>query len=189
MEQFGRLPGIGAKSAERLAYHVMKMPSRDALALAQAVRDVAEGVGTCSRCFNVSESDPCPICADTSRNHQLVCVVEQVKDLVAIERTGTYRGLYHVIGGHIAPLDGVGPEDLNIDALVERARTGGINEVILALNPTMEGDTTANYIRDRLAGLQLEVTQLARGIPSGSALEYASKTILTDALAGRRQVR
>ncbi len=188
MQNLGRLPGIGAKTAERLAYHVMRMPKAEVLALAQSVRDVAEKLGSCSRCFNISETDPCPICADASRQADLVCVVEQPKDLVVIERTGQYRGLYHVLGGHIAPLDGMEPEHLTIDALVTRITRDGIKEVILALNPTMEGDTTAHYITRKLSGLPVQVTQIARGIPSGSPLEYASKTILTDALAGRRRV-
>lgn len=188
IEQFGRLPGIGTKSAERLAYHVMRMSRGDALELAQAVRDVVEKTGTCSLCFNVSDADPCPVCADASRQTDVVCVVEQPKDLIAIERTGKYHGLYHVTGGRIAPLEGVGPDDLSIDALVKRVSQGTIKEVILALNPTMEGDTTAHYLCKRLAELPVKVTQIARGIPSGSPLEYASGTILSDALAGRRSI-
>ena len=188
IEQFSRLPGIGAKSAERLAYHVMKMPRAEVFALAQTVRDVAEKLGNCSQCNNFSEHDPCPICSDPSRQSDVVCVVEQPKDLIAIERTGNYRGLYHVLGGHIAPLDGVGPENLAIDALIRRVREGAVREVILALNPTMEGDTTAHYLHERFEGLPVQVTQIARGIPSGSPLEYASKTILSDALAGRRRI-
>ena len=188
IEQFNRLPGIGAKSAERLAYHVMKMPRTEVLALAQTVRDVAEKLGRCSRCNNFSEHDPCPICSDPSRQSDFVCVVEQPKDLIAIERTGTYRGMYHVLGGHIAPLDGVGPEKLAIEPLVARVREGTIREVVLALNPTMEGDTTAHYLHEQLKETGVQVTQIARGIPSGSPLEYASKTILSDAMAGRRQV-
>jgi len=188
MQNLGRLPGIGAKTAERLAYHVMRMPKAEVLALAQSVPVVAEKLGSCSRCFNISDTEPCAICADASRQADLVCVVEQPKDLVVIERTGQYRGLYHVLGGHIAPLDGMEPEHLTIDALVTRITRDGIKEVILALNPTMEGDTTAHYITRKLSGLPVQVTQIARGIPSGSPLEYASKTILTDALAGRRRV-
>jgi recombination protein RecR len=188
IENLGRLPGIGAKTAERLAYHVMRMPKGEVLALAQSVRDVAEKLGSCSRCFNVSETDPCDICADASRQAQMVCVIEQPKDLIAIERTGNFRGLYHVLGGHIAPLEDMQPEHLTIDALVKRVTRESLKEVILALNPTMEGDTTAHYIIKQLASLPVQVTQIARGIPSGSPLEYASKTILSDALSGRRRV-
>lgn len=188
IEQFGRLPGIGAKTAERLAYYVMRMPRKEILELSEAVRDMAEKLGSCSRCFNVSETDPCPICADASRQVELVCVVETPKDLMAIERTGQYRGVYHVLGGHIAPLEGIEPEQLTIEALVKRVERDGLKELILALNPTMEGDTTAHYLMKKLAGLGVQVTQIARGIPSGSPLEYASKTILSDALAGRRRV-
>jgi recombination protein RecR len=188
IEQLGRLPGIGAKTAERLAYHVMRMPRAEVVALAQAVRDVAEKLGSCSRCFNVSETDPCPICSDSSRQSDVVCVVEQPKDLMAIERTGNYRGQYHVLGGRIAPLEGMEPEHLTIEPLLKRVKENSIKEVILALNPTMEGDTTAHYLTRRLSELPVQVTQIARGIPSGSPLEYASKTILSDALAGRRRV-
>ena len=188
IEELGRLPGIGAKTAERLAYHVMRMPREKILELAQTVRDVGEKLGTCSRCFNVSETDPCPLCADASRQADVVCVVETPKDVTAIERTGSYRGMYHVLGGRIAPLEGMEAENLTIEALVKRVQRDSIREVILALNPTMEGDTTANYVMKKLSALGVQVTQIARGIPSGSPLEYASKTILSDALAGRRRV-
>lgn len=188
MDQLGRLPGIGAKSAERLAYHILRMPKGEAQTLAQSIRDVAEKVGACSTCHNLSETDPCSICSDASRRQDVICVVEQPKDLMAIERTGQHRGLYHVLRGHVAPLEGVGPEDLTIEPLVARVKTGGIGEVILALNPTMEGDTTAHLLVSRLSGLGAKVTQIARGVPSGSQLEYASQTILSDALAGRRQM-
>ena len=188
IEELGRLPGIGPKTAERLAYHILRLPKDKVLALAQSVRDAAEKVGTCSTCFSLSESDPCTICADTSRKRDIICVVEQPKDLMAIERTGQYHGLYHVLRGHIAPLEGVGPENLTLEPLLARVRPGTVSEVILALNPTMEGDTTAHHLVQSLSHTGVKVTQIARGVPSGSQLEYVSQTILTDALAGRRRM-
>lgn len=188
IEQLSRLPGIGEKSAERLAYHILRGSAEDALKLAQAIREVKEKVRPCSICHNVGESDPCHICADAGRDHAVVCVVEEPKDLLALERTGSYKGVYHVLGGRIAPLEGMDPEKLTIDALLARVKAGDVREVILALNPNMEGDLTAHYLHDRLKESGVTVTQIARGVPSGSQLEYANETILSDALSGRREM-
>lgn len=184
---FEALPGIGRKTAERLAYHVLRAPSEEMLALSDSVRKVKETVRQCRVCFNISEGDLCPICADASRDATTVCVVEEPKDLYAIERTGSYRGRYHVLLGAFSPLDGVSPEDLTIDALLDRVAPEGIREVILATNPNFEGDGTALFIRERLKEHpQVRVSRLARGMPAGSLLEHASRTIVSDAIDGRR---
>jgi len=188
IKELGRLPGIGEKSAERLAYHILRSTKEDALKLAQAVRDVKEKLKQCSICFNLGETDPCHICSDAARDRGIVCVVEEPKDLLALENTGGYKGVYHVLGGRIAPLEGLDPEKLSITALVGRVTSGEIREVILALNPNMEGDLTAHYVHDQLKPSGVQVTQIARGIPSGSQLEYASEAILSDALKGRREI-
>ncbi|MFO0974317.1 MAG: recombination mediator RecR [Phycisphaerae bacterium] len=187
--EFEKLPGIGPRSAERLAFHVLKSPRDEALRLADAIRDVKDHVRHCSACFNLTEADPCPICADPRRDATIVYVVEQPKDLLALEATGLVRGVYHVLLGHIAPLDGVEPADLTLDALLKRVRAGKIREVVLATNPTLEGEGTGLHIRSALADLPgVRVTRLARGLPSGSQIEYASKAILRDAIEGRTQL-
>jgi recombination protein RecR len=187
MEEFGKLPGIGKKSAERLTYHVLRLHKNEALGLADAIRDVKENVRYCAQCYNLAEQELCSICQDPRRDRSLLCVVEQPRDLMALEDSGTYKGLYHVLLGRIAPLEGVGPEQLTIDALVDRVRRGGVQEVIMATNPTLEGDGTALYISNRLAEFPARITRLARGITSGSVLEFANKEILADALTGRRE--
>lgn len=187
VEEFAKLPGIGKKSAERLAYHVLRMHQSEALALSDAIRGVKQNVHYCRNCYNLTEHDECEICCDARRERTQVCVVEQPRDLMALEQAGTYRGLYHVLLGRIAPLDGVGPEQLTIEALVRRVRETGVREVIMATNPTLEGDGTALYISSLLAELPVEITRLARGITTGSVLEFANKEILADALAGRQK--
>ena len=187
IEEFAKLPGIGKKSAERLAYHVLRIHQSEATALADAIRSVKENVRYCRNCYNLTEQEECEICRDPRRDCTQLCVVEQPRDLIALEQPGTYRGLYHVLLGRLAPLDGVGPEQLTIEPLVERVRKGGFREVIMATNPTLEGDGTALYISNLLAGLPLELTRLARGITTGSVLEFANKEILADALAGRQK--
>jgi len=187
VDEFAKLPGIGKKSAERLAYHVLRVAKSEALGLADAIRDVKENVRHCRTCFNLAEGEQCEICSDSRRDPALLCVVEQPRDLLALEQSGRYRGLYHVLLGRLAPLEGTGPEQLTIDALVERVRAGGVREVIMATNPTLEGDGTALYISNQLADLPVEVTRLARGITSGSVLEFANKEILADALVGRQK--
>ncbi|HWA96916.1 MAG TPA: recombination mediator RecR [Pirellulales bacterium] len=187
VEEFAKLPGIGKKSAERLAFHVLRMHEGAALGLADAIRDVKLKVHSCRVCFNFSEGDVCAICSDPRRDTALLCVVEQPRDLIALEQAGTYKGLYHVLMGRIAPLEGVGPEQLTIEPLVERVRKGQFREVIMGTNPTLEGDGTALYISTRLADFPVEITRLARGITTGSVLEFANREILADALAGRQK--
>ena len=188
VDEFAKLPGIGKKSAERLAYHVLRVHKTEAMALAEAIRDVKENVRHCQVCYNLAEQERCTICQDPRRDQGLLCVVEQARDLIALEQTGTYRGLYHVLLGRIAPLEGVGPEQLTIDALVERVRTGSFREVIMGTNPTLEGDGTALYISNLLGQMPIELTRLARGLTAGSVLEFANKEILSDALAGRQKL-
>jgi recombination protein RecR len=187
--EFERLPGIGAKTAERLAYHVLRSAPEEILKLADAIRQVKETVRNCRICFNIAERELCPICEDATRDEGTICVVEEPKDVLAIEKTGAYRGRYHVLMGTFAPLEGVAPEDLTIEPLLGRLAAGGAREVILATNPNFEGDGTALYIAEKLRAFPgLKVTRLARGMPSGSLLEHVSKTIVSDALEGRRTV-
>jgi recombination protein RecR len=195
IHELARLPGIGRRSAERLAFHLLKAPKEDALALARAVAELKQQVRHCSICYNLTETDPCVICADPRRDRSRVLVVEQPRDLIAIEQTGMFRGVYHILMGRLSPLDGIEPEDLTIAALLARAgdpakNAGGVPvvEVILGLNPTLEGDGTASYLHDELARLPVEVTRLARGLPTGGSLEFANKAVLSDAIEGRRRM-
>lgn len=188
IEEFNKLPGIGARTAERLAFHILKADTDEAMSLAGAIQDVKTKIRPCNECFNLSEEQLCVICSDSRRDRSVICVVEQPKDLLAIESTGAYRGLYHVLMGHIAPLDGVEPEDLTIDALVERVKAGGISEIILATNPTVAGDGTSLHICSLLESLDVRITRLARGLPAGGQIEYAGKTILSDAINERRKL-
>ena len=187
IDEFAKLPGIGRKSAERLAYHILRVHRSEALALADAIRNVRENVRYCKICFNLSEGEQCLVCLDSRRDQTQLCVVEQPRDLIAMEQAGAFRGLYHVLLGRIAPLDGVGPDQLTIEPLVERVRQGTIREVIMATNPTVEGDGTALYITNLLAPFEVETTRLARGITTGSILEYTNKEILADAMSGRQK--
>ena len=187
IEQFAKLPGIGKKSAERLAYHVLRMHESEALALAEAIRAVKKNVHYCKHCFNLAEGEECTVCQDPRRDRETLCVVEQPRDLIALEQTSAYRGLYHVLLGRIAPLEGIGPDQLTIDALVDRVRGGSFKEVIMGTNPTVEGDGTALYISNLLGEFPVKITRLARGITSGSVLEFANKEMLADALSGRQQ--
>lgn len=186
MEELGKLPGIGPKTAERLAHHLVGADRDRVLALAEALRTIKEDIHPCRQCFNLTEGDLCSLCADPRRDATLLCVVEQVRDLAALERTAAYRGLYHVLHGRLAPLDNMGPEKLNIDALLRRVETAGVKEVIMATNPNLEGDGTALYIASVLASTGVKITRLARGLPSGSVLEFANAQMLTDAMEGRR---
>lgn len=188
IEQFARLPGIGRKSAERLTYHLLRVPKAEALALADAIRDVRENVRYCRTCFNLAEGEECAICVDPKRDRGVLCIVEQPRDLMALESAGVFRGLYHVLLGRIAPLEGVGPDQLTLDQLVERVRGGGFREIIMATNPTVEGDGTALHISNLLAEYNIPLTRLARGITTGSVLEYTNKEILADALTGRQKL-
>lgn len=187
IDEFGQLPGIGRKSAERLANHVLSMSPEEAYALADAVRSVKTSVKRCSLCFNLTEEPLCRICRDPRRDQHLICVVEQPKDVVALESSGAFSGVYHVLGGRIAPLDGVGPEDLTIQQLVHRVRKTGVTELVMATNPTLEGDGTALFITNLLQNDNVRITRLARGIASGSVLEFANREMLADALRGRQQ--
>lgn len=188
IEEFGRLPGIGPKTAERLAFHVLKTDAPEALALAEAIRDVKTKIRQCRICWNLSEADVCQICSDSRRDKSLICVVEQPRDVISLEKTGACKWLYHVLGGHIAPLDGVEAGDLTIDRLVERVRGGDVKEIVMATNPNLEGDGTSLYISSLLRPLGVRITRLARGLPSGSTIEYASGKILTDAILGRQDL-
>jgi recombination protein RecR len=184
---FAALPGIGRKSAERLAYHVLMMPVTEALAFAAAIRAVKENLRPCRTCGNLAEAEECEICRNPKRDHELLCVVEQVRDLLALEEAGTYRGVYHVLQGRIAPLEGKGVERLTLDALVTRVKQGTFREVILGTTPNVEGDATALVVAERLAGLPVEITRLARGLTVGASLEQANREMLADALSGRRR--
>jgi len=186
IQEFGKLPGIGPKTAERLTHHLLAAERGQVLALADALRAIKESIHPCRQCYNLTEGDLCNLCADPRRDASLICVVEQPRDLAALERAGTYRGLYHVLQGRLAPLDNVGPEQLTIDGLLRRVRQPGVQEVIMATNPTLEGDGTALYISGLLADTGVRVTRLARGLPSGSVLEFANNQMLADALEGRR---
>jgi len=186
IEQLSRLPGIGRKSAERLAYHILRVPESEAFALSDSIRTVRENVRYCDICFNLAESEMCNICRDPVRDQKTLCVVQQPRDLMALEQSGTFRGLYHVLLGRIAPLENVGPDQLTIDQLVGRVIEGGFSEVIMATNPTVEGDGTALHISNLLSDYDVRLTRLARGITTGSILEYTNKEILADAMSGRQ---
>lgn len=195
IEHLSDLPGIGRRSAERLAFHVLKSPAESAERLARALRDVKSTVHHCSACFNLTQHDPCPLCADPGRDRARVLVVEQPRDLIALEQTGMYKGLYHVLMGRISPLEGIGPDAITAEALFRRLdhpdRLPGavrVEEVILGLNPTLEGDGTALYLTEQCAARGVRVSRLARGLPSGAPLEYASKAVLADAILGRQSI-
>lgn len=188
IEQFGRLPGIGAKTAERLAMHVLKVESEEAMNLARAIRDVKKNIRRCEKCFNLSEKQLCSICQDQSRDQSIICIVEQPRDVITLEKTGMCKWVYHVLGGHIAPLEGVEPADLTIDALVERVRKDDIKELVMATNPNVTGDGTALYISSLFKAEQIKITRLARGLPTGTELEYAGGNILAEAILGRQKL-
>jgi recombination protein RecR len=188
--QLSRLPGVGQRTAQRLAFHLLSADKREALALAEAIEEVKERVRFCRECGNLTEEELCGICVDTRRDRTVVCVVEQPVDVISLERTHEYRGLYHVLGGSLSPLDGVEPEHLRIEELLRRVAEGPIEEVVLATNPNMTGEATAAFLADRVRGLQrngeIRVTRLASGLPVGGDLEYADEVTLGRALAGRR---
>lgn len=188
IDQLGKLPGIGRKTAERLAYHLLRVHETEAFALSDAIRSVRENVRYCDTCYNLAEGELCNICMDPRRDTSLICIVEQPRDLIALEQAGVFHGLYHVLLGRIAPLEGIGPDQLTIDALVERVRAGNFSEVIMATNPNVEGDGTALFISNQLAEYPVALTRLARGVTSGSVLEFTNKEILADALSGRQKL-
>ena len=184
VDELARLPGIGRRTAQRLAFHILRADEADAFALADAIREVKEKVGLCEVCFNLAEGPRCRICADQRRDRSLICVVEQPADVIPIERTGEYRGLYHVLGGALSPIDGTGPDDLKIGELARRVDAGGVDEVVLATNPTTTGEATAIHIGELLRG-KVAITRLASGLPVGADLEHADEVTLVRALAGR----
>jgi len=190
ISEFSRLPSVGSKTAQRLVYHLMKVPREESLRLAEAIREVAKRIHPCGVCGNFSESELCDICANPSRDQTLICLVEEAYDVGAIERAGEYRGLYHVLGGRLSPLDGVGPEELNVSQLLDRIRSsdGAVGEVIMATNSSVEGEATAVYLEGMIRPLGPRVTRLARGIPVGGDLEYLDGSTIVEALAGRREM-
>lgn len=195
IDEFARLPGIGRRSAERLAFFMLKSSEEDAMTLANAIAEVKRKVGHCSICWNLADRDPCPICTDPERDAAMVLVVEQPRDLISLEETGMYRGIYHVLLGRLDPLDGVGPEELTIKGLLTRleepernARKVPVRELVLGLNPDMEGDTTALHIAEASQARGVATSRLARGLPSGSQIEYASRAVLADAIQGRQKI-
>ena len=185
--QLTRLPGVGQRTAQRLAFHLLRAPKDEALALAEAIVEVKERVRFCRECGNLTEDEVCAICLDARRDHSVICVVEQPVDLISVERTAEFRGLYHVLGGALSPIDGVEPADLRIDELLQRVERNGVEEVVVATNPNMTGEATAAYLADRLRG-RVRVTRLASGLPVGGDLEYADEVTLGRALAGRREM-
>jgi recombination protein RecR len=184
--ELAKLPGIGRKTALRLTYHLLKQSPDQSRRLAHALETLSERVRPCTRCFNLGEEELCAICRDARRDASIMCVVEESSDIGAIERSGEFRGVYHVLGGRLSPLDGVGPEDLTVTALIERAVGGAVREVILATNPSLEGEATALYLQRQLAAYPLTVTRIARGLPVGGDLEYADEVTIAQALAARR---
>ena len=188
IEEFSKLPGVGAKTAERLTFYILKSDVDEAMALAKAIEDVKSKIKRCEICYNLCEESICQICSDTRRDKSLICVVEQPKDIIQLEKSGACRWVYHVLGGHIAPLEGVEPSDLTIDKLIERVRGGGVEEVIMATNPNMAGDGTSLYLSSLLRPFKVKITRLARGLATGSSIEYASGKMLADAIIGRQQI-
>lgn len=189
IEEFSKMPGIGPKTAQRLAFYILKSSPENARNLANAVIEAKEKVKNCSICGNITDQDICEICQSKDRDKSIICVVEGVKDLVALERTGEYKGVYHILEGAISPLDGIEPENLKIEVLMKRLRTENIREVILATNPNIEGEVTASYLAKLIHPLQIKVTRIAYGVPIGGSLEFADEVTLTQALLGRQEVR
>lgn len=188
VDRLKTLPGVGRKTAERLAFHILKSSKAEAEHLSRAIMDVKEKARLCSVCVSITDTDPCPICSDQSRDHSVICVVEEAHDLYSIERVGEYRGVYHVLMGALSPLDGVGPEELRIKELVARVEKGGVKEIIIATNPNAEGEATAMYIAKTLKPLGVAVTRIARGLPMGGDLEYADEMTLSKSLSGRMRI-
>lgn len=187
VDKLAQLPGIGSKTAQRLTFFIMKMRREEALALAKAIADVKDKVRNCPVCFNLTETDPCEICADTRRDHSLICVVENPSDVNAIEKSGVFRGVYHVLGGALSPLDNVGPDEIRVAELLSRL-DGGVKEVIIATNPTVEGEATSSYLATELSAKGVRVTRIARGLPVGSDLELADKVTLSRSFEGRMEI-
>lgn len=190
IEAFSRLPGVGPKTASRLTYYLLRAPEVESLELADALQEMRQGTRFCSLCFNITaaEMDPCAICSDEGRERALVCVVEEPLDVLAIERTGSFKGNYHVLHGALSPVEGVGPDDIRMEPLLARIRSGGVEELIIATNPTLEGEATAMYIKEEIGDSGVRITRLARGLPSGGDLEYADINTLSQAMMGRSEL-
>ena len=188
IEEFSKLPGVGVKTAQRLTFFILRSPTDQARRLAEAIMRVKESIVYCSRCFNITETDPCAICSNPNRDQEKICVVEEPLDVLALEKTGVYKGLYHVLHGALSPVEGIGPKDLRIDELLKRVHESNIREVILATNPNFEGEYTANYIQKELNPFNIHITGLARGLPIGGDLEYADEGTLSRAIEGRREM-
>ncbi|MFQ5934135.1 MAG: recombination mediator RecR [Dehalococcoidia bacterium] len=188
IEEFHKLPGIGPKSAQRLTYYLVRMPPEEARSLSEAILAVKERIALCSVCQNITESDPCPLCGADNRDRSLICVVEEPLDILPLERSGRFSGLYHVLHGVISPMNGIGPEDLKVKELLERLKDGQVKEVIMGINPNLEGDATCMYLNGLISPLGIKVTRLARGLPAGGDLEYADDLTLARALEGRQAI-
>ncbi|MBM3166956.1 MAG: recombination protein RecR [Chloroflexi bacterium] len=188
IEEFNKLPGIGPKSAQRLTYYILRAPAVEAEALADAIRTVKEKVALCSVCYNITDTDPCSICQDSERDHSVICIVEEPIDIIPLERTTKFKGLYHVLHGVLSPSDGIGPEELKTRELLARLNGGSVTEIILATNPNVEGEATAMYLQRLIAPLGLRITRLARGLPYGGDLEYADDVTIARALEGRQEM-
>ncbi|TMF42168.1 MAG: recombination protein RecR [Chloroflexi bacterium] len=188
IEEFSKLPGVGVKTAQRLTFFILRSPTDQARRLAEAIMRVKESIIYCSRCFNITETDPCMICSNPNRDQEVICVVEEPLDVLALDKTGVYKGLYHVLHGALSPIEGIGVKDLRIEELIERVRKGNVREVILATNPNFEGEYTANHIQKELKPFNVRVTGLARGLPMGGDLEYADEGTLGRAIEGRRDL-
>ena len=188
IEEFSKLPGVGVKTAQRLTFFILRSPTDQARRLAEAIMRVKESIVYCSRCFNITEADPCAICSNPNRDQEMICVVEEPLDVLALDKTGVYKGLYHVLHGALSPVEGIGPKDLRIDELLRRVQEGNVREVILAMNPNFEGEYTANYIQKELKPFNVRITGLARGLPIGGDLEYADEGTLSRAIEGRREM-
>ncbi len=188
VEQLRKLPGIGQKTAQRLAFHILRRPSEDAFALAEAIRDAKEKIRQCSVCNNITDTDPCLYCTGASRDRKVICVVEEPHNIVAVEKTRTFSGMYHVLGGALSPIQGIGPDQLKIRSLIERLKAGTVEEIIIATNPTAEGEATAVYLSKLLKPLGVRVTRIGMGIPVGSDLEYADEITMLKAMEGRREL-
>jgi recombination protein RecR len=188
VEELQRLPGVGRKTAQRLAFHLLRQPTAEAERLAQAILDAKQNLRTCSVCHNITEQDPCGFCSSSTRNHKQICVVESAQDILNVERTRSYQGLYHVLGGVLSPLQGMGPDQLNIKSLLERLKGDSVEEIIVATNPNAEGEATALYLSKLIKPLGIRITRLGMGLPAGSELEYADQITMTRALEGRREL-
>lgn len=188
VEELQRLPGVGRKTAQRLAFHLLRQPTAEAERLAQAILDAKQNLRTCSICHNITEQDPCGFCSSSTRNHKQICVVESAQDILNVERTRSYQGLYHVLGGVLSPLQGMGPDQLNIKSLLERLKGDSVEEIIVATNPNAEGEATALYLSKLIKPLGIRITRLGMGLPAGGELEYADQITMTRALEGRREL-